>query len=510
MAQGHGIDAVDQFFSQTKIRYLGLGVMLAWVYCTWFSDGIFDAAHRAVAIQTLNYSLVGSVIALFAVAFRKHKRTPFSQRSVFLSAVGLSASTLLFFLVPAGTALNVIAFLGGLSGGMLWVAWGELFCQIDAEAMEAAIPASLVAFIVAASTVYLMPAPVSGIFSALLPVISSVMLMLCKNNEPADFTFPARKRPFVKVLPSLFCLALCSMVCSIATGFVVATARPTLDMLQGSGFILVYVIGAFIAVCISVFALAHTRRVNFSFLYEWAIPLIVFSLSFCALEYSYCSDAALILACAAALYVEVLFYVIFARIAAFGLCLPSETFGIFRGVVQLGFLIGSLLSAVIAETPDAVLPASLMMICLCVVMLPLFMHLQNRFDTSAVGMDASDAAPATLTQLESCPVASTQDDASQCEAASTEGEEGVGDSMQRADAVALIASEFKLSNRETEVLGNLSKGRSVPYMREAMVLSKSTIETHVKHIYSKCDVHSKQELLDLIERFENPATPPLP
>lgn len=504
MAQSQTVDAIDQYFNQTKIRYLGLGVLLAWVYCTWFSDGIFSASQRAVAVTTLNYSLVGSVVSLFAIAFRRHKRTPFSQRIVFASAVALSITTLLFFVLPDGPALYAIAFLGGLSGGMLWVAWGELFCQIDAETMESAIPASLVAFIVAASTVYLMPAPVSGIFSAILPIISIVMLLLCKNQEPADFTFPASKRPFREVLPSLFGMAACSMVCSIATGFVVATAMPTLEMLQGSGFILVYVVGAFIAVCISVFALAHTRHVNLSFLYEWAIPLIVFSLSLCALRYPGCEDAALILGCAATLYVEVLFYVIFARIAANGLCLPSETFGIFRGVVQLGFLIGTVLSAILAGVIGAYLPTCLLMICVCVVMLPLFMHLQGRFESSAMGANEDEApclrvatSPATPTHEQTAPNSTCQ----QATAPTTEGY------AQDHDVVSRIAAEYKLSNRETEVLGYLSKGRSVPYMREAMVLSKSTIETHVKHIYTKCDVHSKQELLDLIERHEQSAQP---
>ena len=32
------------------------------------------------------------------------------------------------------------------------------------------------------------------------------------------------------------------------------------------------------------------------------------------------------------------------------------------------------------------------------------------------------------------------------------------------------------------------------------MLSKSTIETHIKHIYAKTDVHSKQELIDYFKR----------
>ena len=37
---------------------------------------------------------------------------------------------------------------------------------------------------------------------------------------------------------------------------------------------------------------------------------------------------------------------------------------------------------------------------------------------------------------------------------------------------------------------------------QVMTLSKSTIETHIKHIYAKTDVHSKQELIDLIESYQ--------
>ena len=63
--------------------------------------------------------------------------------------------------------------------------------------------------------------------------------------------------------------------------------------------------------------------------------------------------------------------------------------------------------------------------------------------------------------------------------------------------VARIAAEGGLSARETEVLGYLARGRSQPYIRDALVLSKNTVASHVKHIYQKLNVHSRQELLDM-------------
>ena len=65
------------------------------------------------------------------------------------------------------------------------------------------------------------------------------------------------------------------------------------------------------------------------------------------------------------------------------------------------------------------------------------------------------------------------------------------------EMVARIAAKGGLSARETEVLGYLTRGRSQPYIRDALVLSKNTVASHVKHIYQKLNVHSRQELLDL-------------
>ena len=61
-----------------------------------------------------------------------------------------------------------------------------------------------------------------------------------------------------------------------------------------------------------------------------------------------------------------------------------------------------------------------------------------------------------------------------------------------------ISERRGLTARELDVLILLAKGRSQPYICEYLTLSKSTVSTHVGHIYQKCDVHSRQELLDYI------------
>jgi DNA-binding CsgD family transcriptional regulator len=55
-----------------------------------------------------------------------------------------------------------------------------------------------------------------------------------------------------------------------------------------------------------------------------------------------------------------------------------------------------------------------------------------------------------------------------------------------------------LTKREAEILVLLAQGRSVPYIQSALTLSEGTVRTHVSHIYTKLEVHTKQELIDLL------------
>lgn len=58
-----------------------------------------------------------------------------------------------------------------------------------------------------------------------------------------------------------------------------------------------------------------------------------------------------------------------------------------------------------------------------------------------------------------------------------------------------------LTERETEVLELLARGRTLKVVAERLTISKGTAGTHIANIYRKCDVHTQQDLIDLFERF---------
>lgn len=71
-----------------------------------------------------------------------------------------------------------------------------------------------------------------------------------------------------------------------------------------------------------------------------------------------------------------------------------------------------------------------------------------------------------------------------------------------ADISNAIAKRYALSSREAEVLQYLARGRSAKYIAEQLYISPETVRTHSKRIYTKTGVHTREELLSLIEHFE--------
>lgn len=70
------------------------------------------------------------------------------------------------------------------------------------------------------------------------------------------------------------------------------------------------------------------------------------------------------------------------------------------------------------------------------------------------------------------------------------------------EACELIARTAKLSKREAEILPMALRGRTAERIASEFFISKNTVDTHLRRIYAKCGVHTRQELIDLGEKTE--------
>lgn len=66
----------------------------------------------------------------------------------------------------------------------------------------------------------------------------------------------------------------------------------------------------------------------------------------------------------------------------------------------------------------------------------------------------------------------------------------------------VLKANYMLSPRECEVVTVMKSGKTVNRIAEEMHLSVYTVRGYIQSIYSKCDVHSKDEFLDFLEHME--------
>ena len=70
-----------------------------------------------------------------------------------------------------------------------------------------------------------------------------------------------------------------------------------------------------------------------------------------------------------------------------------------------------------------------------------------------------------------------------------------------ATSVLEIGQRFGLTGREVEVLTLYALGHTQARVSDELQLSPNTVHTHIKRIYDKTDLHSRQEILDYINEY---------
>lgn len=65
---------------------------------------------------------------------------------------------------------------------------------------------------------------------------------------------------------------------------------------------------------------------------------------------------------------------------------------------------------------------------------------------------------------------------------------------------ARLAERGRLTEREGEILSFLARGRTKAHIARVLFVSENTVRSHVRNIYAKLDVHTRQELIDLLEQ----------
>lgn len=484
-------DLLVKLGDAVQLRYIGIGFIWAWIYCSFDTSAVYS--DRAGASINSDPAWLGSaaavVVTLIFLGIASRKKGLPSNRVIPLiaavaMAIGTFASSLVTGNVLASMALGVAT---GIGSGVLILYWGEVLSDIDPEQAEIAIPAASLITLVCALVFPYLGGMVGALGASSLPLLSAAFLFASYEHARAQGAAASRDGAEEGAAPGVsgaadrgvsqvrvvLRLLLLLLVAYFCVGCVSALESSQDRFQVVYGFDVASMLGSVSGLLLAVWFILYSPRVDISSLFRWLSPLMVVGVAMLAWDAMAPEfiRVAVVSISDTVLQITVLLY--FVGQARRGFVSAAFAIGLSQGIVQLGVLLGNVAGSELARGDTPLWCVAIALMCA--------LSVAMAFAPSAIVGEAA------------------QDDGRSRSEAGDARTERDAEESRRKNTLARLIEEGGLSAREAEILDFLSKGRSQPYIRDALVLSKNTVATHVKHIYQKLGVHSKQELLDLFD-----------
>lgn len=492
------------------LRLLGFGLIYAWSTCLW--DIPFMGDGSLSALQGGSGWLVSALLTpltCLLIALAGRTRTLVDQRWIAIAApllCSLGTAAALTAEYTTGTVSLLCVIVAGIGTGcgpaLLILLWTTLFSKLDMGIVETVVPASFVATLLCTLVIPALAPAIGVSLLVLLPLLSGLLFVLSRHSLQEGHIAPAEKelaeapRPvslhaFARMLVLVVIIYILACLAATVVAVPLSPAAEASTTMAGMLF----------AIALSVAIVLFARRINITALYRWmTIPFVVALVAapLPLLEAAALSRVLMNVVFTGIEIIIVLYVVKLAqctqRPAAFFVGW-GECAG-YTGVL-LGYLLQEPFSAQLATSTEGLFAclAILGAFCLASLLVPQDERALTATRPQAAGLRGSAFAMAQLEHTVGSPTAAGEPDAVLAPVTSSYGAEMDAILAHR----TAVAQRFGLSARETEIFLLLAQGRSRPYIRDSLYLSKNTVATHIRHIYEKLGVHSQQELIDLVE-----------
>lgn len=355
------------------------------------------------------------------------------------------------------------AFITGIGSGIVVVMWAELFASLGSKRTVRYSVASLLIAAVLYLSIRLFPLDGAQPIVALLPLASMGFFLHCKCGAPrlprhSRGTRVREKPPWRLISIALFF----GMSFGIMKGFLVPVNSEWIvlrDLLN---------IAAIAGGSLAIFVTMSVCKMDFDHLtYQIALPLMAVGFLFLPLQEPW-NIIGTAIHQAGYQYFYIVLWALWPVVAARS-DVPAgwvASWGLLS--IQGGQLLGSITASfavgfVTSRLQTAMLSAGFIFVILIIALF-------------ALGSGSANTAWGFIKPIEE------DDAASEFEKTGTR-----------------LAQRCHLSPREIEVFFLLAKGRNRAFISEKLIIGDETTKSHIKSIYRKTEVHSQQELIDLIE-----------
>ncbi len=525
---------------------LGLGLLLAWMYCSFFSCGliakisVLRSSERVWVYAGIGMAICAVALIVFRRAVFLISRKASSVAGASLGSVGSLLIWLGFLRDPWDASLSTA---GGLLAGAGLTVMATIWCRrlsgFKVSRLEATVPAAFVLAFAIYFVLLSIKGPLFVGMCMLMPAGSMALALRRADISTCPFVeqcaCSVRKSAAGHIAPQLKSMApLLTMHCLFWIQFssfrVISSPNVVGDRFMH--YLVPFSCAAVVAVGMFLLCLRHIRFLNYSLMYRWSAPLMVLGCGIFALGPSDYYDYRIVAYAAnflAMFGTQFTIWVVTPKHvcrAGFNPIVAMAGFAIAEG---LGIFLGLALSLPAAGNEESLAGTAVLVTGIAVLAAmvfgfnpdwfsagraknPLFLAKEEGSESSGACDDGARPSGELLngtlssTDSEGVLAGQSQGKRSQAIAEGTAPTQPSLSEMFESQARAL-QREYGLTERETEICALLLAGRSRPYIRDELIISLNTVHAHARNIFAKCGVHSQQELMDLPKSMaENAST----
>lgn len=490
-------------FSRSHLVDVGWGFAVAWGLAVVFTDTFSQGSTSNLGLFWLA-SMVGTPAALLAFFFVKRPlREQRIEQLQLLALAGMVVGTAVLALsLWAEPALaSGMQLVGGLvssfGAAVFAVLWGAHYTMLDLRRIERSAAFALILAFACYAAVLVLPDLVAMVFVVCLPFLSVLCLKAAQRQDAAAESAEGARRGTGQAEEATGRAELAGQAepgrCDapgsaaaaalpfdvkgfVRTGLGIVGSTTTISLfwsMVNSGTIPLarglfegsVLSGTVVAVLLMVYMTRFSRSLNLGTLYRWVLPIIAFAFALLFAPSDKCTLAACLLVFACSSLLNLLTFVYFAELAKRTGALPHRVFGLGRFFLEAGFLIGILLAPAASDVAAGAGSYQGVLAFVLAGLVALMMVSIGTQDKLAFALDG------------------------RLEGGRTSLEDVLGEKCRA------VADRHGLTNREREILPYLAQGYSLPYIRNELYIAQSTIDTHVRHIYQKLGIHSREELI---------------
>lgn len=486
-----------------SMKFLGFGAYYAWIFLCYNSDVLFGWSSVSVGSDAMLVMYLASTTALGVVliaagVFHKAAVRIVESRLMVIAMAGIATlATLLVawsaIVGPRGAFYVMSCVLTGVGTGFVALRLGSVYSTVGARQ---AFMYTAGSFVFAGMLYFVcigLPQPIGLLMTASLPLLAVVFTMAVTtvSREPIDNVVPMRELPrgyFIRLVVSV---SVFSVIAGAIRGFM-ALQQP-LSVATDQGIIIVFATGC-AAVLLFLLVGLLVREFDVSQLYYPIIILTCLGNLFVPLLGGLGVIQGELVSIAYNLFI-LMVWCLLANVANRTDLSYVCVFGWGRGAsaagTTVGWFAGSSLAPILVENPNNMVALSMGMVF---VLLVVSMVILNE---RTIGLALKKTRNAQTNQVmgDFFP----NDMALKGSLSTSDFSEDFPREGAWTKSCNALAERSNLSSRERDVLFLLGKGRTIDFIANELGISFNTAKSHIRNVYTKAGVHSKQELQSLIE-----------